>query len=1039
MAYLPPARPLSIFDSYLGREREHYLAVVNERDSQKVRGVSAPNQHHSTPGGSDWRIRVGLPGNERRVTAKALRTPLVKALSTRYRGDAHALAYHLRAGGMGLEKQPRINKTDGGMEWVLRQGIDAIFDVALLDLDNPLVPNTKPARKHPNDAASIEEWKRQFARPALAFAGKFITKNGARLVVPFAVAIYDREQYEGCVRAVTQYVNELGWTSMGQAVSVDSACSDFSRLYRLPHGVRSGTSAVYESPWVDLSTMEPRDFAPICAVSVGRVRADQKPRPAAPAAFTPTAPERYIPNVSPSTLAALVPGATRHQSLSSTACMLLVKGVPPEVVPAVVVEAARRMGVESSHFHGDREYAQRTVSLWCKEHETHLTGASWLYRNCRPLAEAIDAISLGFAADALALVGAQYVSRASADIIYKSILSDTRDAFGKDGVTVFAHPCGTGKTDAATEIALEVATGLHPSGRSGKALIYATRTAYVAPQQKNARDYQRRAWEKRRLPVVRLTSPLSERYEAGEVDGFGASLEGEPVCVFHAEVVALCSGGQNAKRLFCDGAGGEPCSYRSTCRAATGAVDHNNQPIGPGTKDEHPHICLTHARISVALDHVGKNGKVICDERPSLCEVFTLTAKRIKETLDCLPSFEDGYAGRMSIVLQALRGALQSLEPYEAVGMVETLGQVVVEEARAAFPDDSFRSGAPPMRPQTVAVARSRLKTAKILGEASEVLWVVWRLLQPNAEEATLRVVLSQFGERELHIAWTDRSVAALLSRADGATVVYDADAHLWEPEYRAIIRSDHVPIISAYAEDGSRIDRRIILTRLGSKGSVTEKGKFKPGLKHLDLVRLAVERAAGHRAGVLVTWKALALIIRAALGVDVAADWQDIDQEPAYLAPLAAEMRIALAPLPWLSPLDVLHYGAVRGDDSHRVKPLAVTIGDPIPNIHAVETMAGHLKVDGATLGVRQARAELGQAQERIRTHRRSSPATAIHLGRGAAGDEPVYPDGWEGTRFAVEEVGGGIGDKIRAGLLGSIARLGSVRPANDVERATG
>lgn len=1006
--YLPPLKPLAIHDPYMGRERAHMACVIAERDAQKIKGVSAPGRHPKDKGASDWRIAPGKPGNERRVHAKGVIRPLLDAFTSPYKGDAHVVCYHLRAGGADLERIPRINKTDGGMEWVSEQGFTPIFDYALIDLDNPVIVGTKPAKKMPNTPESIEHWKAQCARPELATFGKYITKNGARLVVPYATAVFDPYRHEGIVRAVSAHVDALGWSSFDQPIQVDANCSDFSRLFRTPHGVRAGTSVFYESPWVDFSTMVPRDFEPVEETYTARRARPSKPRPSAPSVYLEALPAdlvRFVPVVDGNTIKSLSAGKTRHQAFASAACALLVKGVRPDAVPAVVVEMARRMGIDGAHLLGDRSFAERTVVLWC-ESKPHLTGMPWLQKYAPHLALAVDAVSLGVAADALALVASQSVLRSSADRIYDVVVSQTRSAFAKDGVTIVAAPCGVGKTDAATELAQETAAGLHSAGRSGKHAERAQRTAYVAPAQRNVRDYQRRAWEKRQLSVLRLTSPLSERYERDEVNLLGApAVEGDPVCVFFRQATALCAGGQSAKRLFCD-----DCEHRSRCRAATGAVDQFNQPVtlADGWHELHPHVCCTHARLGAALEHVGKNGKLICDERPELTTILSLDATRLESTLKALPNFQDDYAECMRGPIRSVLRLLNSLEPYEAHDLDTTIGEQAIADAQSAVDMKKNPSGSPPLRSQEVHVARSSTKTAKILGEASEVLFTVWKLLQPCSPRATLRVVLTQANARQLHLAWTDQHVQALLTRSDAAAVVYDADAHLWDPEYRSIVGDDHPLITTSYATDSAHIQRRIVLTRLGAKSVVTEKGKFKPGLKHVDLVRLAVEQSteAHAPAGVLVTWKALGLVMLASMGQDVSVEWRNMEQELSYLAPLAQEMKPILATLAWrLTPPDVLWYGATRGNDEHRTKPFVATIGDPIPNIHATETIANHLGIDGATLGARQARAELGQAHGRIRPARRTESAFAAHVGRGVVGEEQqlLYPEGWQGTRFEI------------------------------------
>jgi hypothetical protein len=1008
------------------------LSVRDSTNGTKVKGVYAPDH---VSGGSDWRITPGAPGNERRVKAEFETIEALKALTRRYAGDAHHLAYGMKAGrGMVRQRIPRANKRPeggsslSGMDWIQRDVDDIFFDLLSFDLDNPEVPGSKPKKKKPNTPESTEHWMAQLLRPELAGAQTDITKNGARVRIFFATRVYGWQTYEAIYRTGMAWINSLGWTSMGEPVTVDPSCCDATRLIRLPFVVREGTSKPYIPPLIDLRIV-PRDFVPTWEASGSGSTAPRIRTPCAstPYVFTSTKPpEHLVPHVTPATLEHHT--ATRHQCMASAASMLLARGVPPEHVPSVVVEMGRRMALPEEHVRDDRTYAENTCDRYRRGVKDN-TGGGHLYKHCSALAEAIDALSLGLAVDKLAEVANRQVTMEPTAEIYTATVAAMSKACDEDATIIIDPPAGTGKTEAVTEIALEVAQGKHPAGRSHPS----ARTAYVAPRQDNLRDYQRRAWTKHQLPILRLTSAASERWEEGDV-GFDRrpATPGDPVCYAHGNVQAF-GGAQNIRRTFCEG-----CRYEDVCRASTGAVDHENRPVvlEQGWHDEHPHIAATQARLGVALQHLGASGKLFSDERLELCALETIADDAIGSTLAALGMFEDDYASAMRLTLTAIRARIQAAEPYAPTDLAAFVGAEATAAAREADPMAHARSlipsTSPPIKPQYAAMVRDGPRDfAKRLGGASDLLELVWTRLQAGAERCTCHVVMTKKQDRELYIAWTGKHVTKALTGRTATSVLLDASARDSVPEYEALLGP--VKLESPNAQDSVPVPRRLLVTRYGSKSAVTNKiGLFVPGGKHVDLVRQAVERIPVGASLVIITWKPLALIMRAALGEDVTDEWKAIDQSPSYLAPLAAEMRPLLPA--GLLPTDVEWYGAIRGLDRHKRKAVCVTIGDPIPSINATGTQAAHLALstaDASLIGIRYARAELGQAQERLRTKRRPVDATgvpipvalALHVGRGVVGEdaEPIYPSGWEGTRFAVEREGGEtIKQKIEAGRMG-------------------
>ena len=101
--------------------------------------------------------------------------------------------------------------------------------------------------------------------------------------------------------------------------------------------------------------------------------------------------------------------------------------------------------------------------------------------------------------------------------------------------------------------------------------------------------------------------------------------------------------------------------------------------------------------------------------------------------------------------------------------------------------------------------------------------------------------------------------------------------------------------------------------------------------------------------------------------------------------APVRLRARLVPTLRRWRGELLWGHYGAVRGLNHMRDVDLLVTIGDPRPNVTATENDLVLLGLEDDAAGRRVdalARAELEQAQGRLRACRRTRPARALHVG---------------------------------------------------------
>ena len=201
-------------------------------------GVEAPGYRDHT---YDWRSQTD---NSRGVRATFKLAPLAAALERTYTTDAHLVSYYIvdRVGRV-LPEQPRVNK--GGLSWLLEQGYAVEHELLFCDVDNPLHGEWDDRQR----AAFDELWAT--AAP-LQTTGVYLTRHGYRLIQPLdePVSASEAERY------LASWLDELS----DHGITPDTACVDWTRLFRLPH-VRRGPVA-YRSPFVDLSRLSPRRIVP---------------------------------------------------------------------------------------------------------------------------------------------------------------------------------------------------------------------------------------------------------------------------------------------------------------------------------------------------------------------------------------------------------------------------------------------------------------------------------------------------------------------------------------------------------------------------------------------------------------------------------------------------------------------------------------------------------------------------------------------------------------------------------------------------------
>lgn len=931
-----------------------------------VAGVEAPGFRDGT---YDWREPPGSPANlgakpkrdggERRGITAALEVQdLGNALTTRWNEDAHMVCYVVRDGlRRPLTRQPRVNK--GGAAWVREQGFELAAEVFVADVDNPQHGPWTPELRAKFDDARLRH-------RMLSTAGIYVTAHGWRIVQPLVRAM-PVEAFESALRA---WLIEL----CASGIETDLGCADWTRLFRLPLVRRDGRPQNGE---LFLERMRPIEPPATTSARSGRA-ASGKPRRPDGVRVVAELPAAWVDKVAPIAAAVAATPGSRHAISLALAGTLLGRRAPPEYVPAIVEACALAWG--STTVDTKRKNAENTVDKWARG--SAVAGAAWLKENAPAVLEAVDAATCV----APAPVANETPSNVEPlDVALERLRGVLRSA--PSGVTLVKAQCGLGKTVAAMQVAAERSKVAHRTAGDHVRAPLHSKTAIVVPTtllaQQVARDIAAAG-----VDVVRYFGVLSV---------LGA--DGRPVCQYHEAGRALAAGGQSIPWELCEGRGKERCDRADTCPAYGGREGPEASRVAVGC----------HAMLSELEGWCGKTGLLVIDEPPEALETEILRVDEIQKAIGQLSRFEPRYAAAMApaldLVAAWLPGALDYVGPLatapgtfsrpdlEDVAFEATGAQGWIEAARSAFEPDHKGSRAPALKRNEFVVSRKNPHLAKILGEASRVVGAIWRAL--NVDGAVVRVEgrgVDADGKPKpaLVVVWPNPQLTSALLR-DGATILLDAAADLHAPVVKKIV--GYVPPLHTFAAaDGAPIERTLALDTGATRAGWLPRGQLDAERGAAAIRRVvdwALEAPCPGGLGII-TFLPMELALRAARGEDVTAAWTKSGHQ---LGVLDEARRVIVPELSRLGGLrlELGHYGAMRGLDGWKELDALVTLGDPWPNIGDVQH-----EVDYLGLGVgwqerveAKCRAELEQAQGRLRTVHRSRPGRQLHVGH-------VVPGGW-------------------------------------------
>lgn len=934
---------------------EHLVGLIN---GLRVRGVNP------AAGTCDWRKIPFTPNNARGVMAQRV-MPLHEALETRWTSDMFSVMYVMHdAEGEPLPKQPRLTKS--GLSWVESQGFSVLANVLTAEFDNEgKAPWTEEAQ-----LAQLERMERHDLLRASVW---YFTPGGWRGHWKLSRKVRAGVELEMQVEALLLALESIG-------LAPDWQCVDWTRVQRLPWVERGDGKIAHQTPWGDGIEIDPFNVS-ASAKRIGAARSARSKKIRCPEGmdFATTLEGAWVAR------AGVVAEALREEYAQRNAgwhdvslCLpgaMLEVGVDPALVVALSVAIA--VGASSDEYRSSAARDARTTIERARAGEP-VRGANALEMGWpatwAALRSVCSAKSAGGAPELPSIdEAAQVIQRA------------LRDA--PDGVSIISAGCGVGKTFNTETVAIERAA----RSTGGKRASKDTRTAISVPTNKLA--IQIAANVKRRgARVLRVFSPPSE-----------LGPDGKPYCRYAAQARHLADGGVSIGFEYCRGGGDarRECPELHHCPAADGQTGDADALIVVGN----------HGLLSRVLATAGVTGLKVIDEPPAILRTFVLDAQSFA-MFDALsdalhPSDREAITG----IVDAIRVLLDELVP----DFVFNLSECVTEEMREVARAVDLRRG-PPLRAGEAFRSKSSEGYARDLGRMCKV--AMYSLLAMRSTMPVVARVECRNERRILKITLVNDDAHEAL-RTEGRTVLLDA-----APDYEVLERAVGYKLdgrtTRVEARDGAPVERvHLRWTRGARRHLIGEDNKIETGrLKSALRAAFAwLAESPDTRSAGLITFLPIRQLLDGAMRGPGSDAWKLAVSR--YSADAVGDIRDFLCQqsFVWPGNLDLGHFGALRGLDDWKGCDAIVTLGDPWQNVGDVANDAAYLGEDPKLTRRHEwlARAELEQAQGRLRAPSRSKPGRALHIGAllpfGALWQSPevrVLPDGRPVAhgRVSVEEL---------------------------------
>jgi hypothetical protein len=312
----------------------------------------------------------------------------------------------------------------------------------------------------------------------------------------------------------------------------------------------------------------------------------------------------------------------------------------------------------------------------------------------------------------------------------------------------------------------------------------------------------------------------------------------------------------------------------------------------------------------------------------------------------------------------------------------DSAAETALRCARAAHPEDSTQPG-PAVYRTHILRARESPAYAAALGAACKAFDRLYRGL--TSEASVIARVDERPQGRVLLITWTVPDLVRALRR-EGPVVLLDASAGLLVEPVKNVVGYEP-RVVRLALEDAAPVRRTVLRC-----SSANRTGWFAHGRPVWPLLvgplraalDWALEDPDTHHLG-LITYQVVELALRATLDPTAEAPrraWRDLGHSARQLDAAARELAPVLAR--WTrEPLQLAHYGGIRGLNAWQELDGLITLGDPWSNLGEVAHETAYLGLpDSSARALARCQAELEQAQERLRTTSRSRPARALHVG---------------------------------------------------------
>lgn len=630
-----------------------------------------------------------------------------------------------------------------------------------------------------------------------------------------------------------------------------------------------------------------------------------------------------------------------HAMYMAMSGALIRRGVDPERVPQLIWEISNRAGSVKPESH--RKSAQDTVDRYYRG--IYTTGLGALNKEWPSVGLVVNSV----------LRTTQAAAAPQEDHKIVETVEKVRDSIRKvsASLVLVSTECGLGKTRAAIDVAVERAAVQMKTAIS-------CRTNALAVQV--TADLRARG-----VTVRRIFGPLS--------------VEGPDECIHRDRALPLISGGQSLHREFCEGRKGQSkCDAYDTCTIREGYE---------GGDDGYYVIVGNHAQLGELVEECGQKGLLIIDEPPEPVTSEPITDEDFK-TLDLMKdAFAKNYVTCMQRVVD-IAEMHRDENPERASDIFWGI------ELDWAFPPN-WRGTAPHLKSERIGVIRSRFtkKNSKKEGIASRVYNLLYETVKSDSENtkgtAIVRYVKgSENSKNAFVITRMNYGLEKAILRVPspgGGTVILDANASTHAKMYEKIVGYP-LTCDKFGAVDKSPIERTRVQIR-------SARSKWIPGGR-LDIEEVGTGFKILHewiysgpsnwKYG-LITFKPIALAMKAVHGEDVKKDWID---RWGVLEECVTQIRENLGPEGTQAIAEIAWYGAIRGMNGMKDLDGIVTMGDPWNNVDATLEAARFVGLDGWDVDEYQRACcedELEQAQGRLRVVHRTRPGRSLHLGHETPG----------------------------------------------------